>query len=395
MAKHRSRLAIRGGCCVTPFQEIPDSLVLVEDGKIRWVGPHSAAEPEEGSTLLDATGMFVAPGFIDTHVHGSHGCDIMTHGVDGIRRMAGHLLSFGVTAFCPTTISARHDELRRAVEWCREAAQPKGPAARIVGIHVEGPYINLRKKGAQPAEGIREPDLDECREYLALADGLLRVMTLAPEAPGAPALIRLLTEHGVIPSLGHSEADYETAMAAIEAGACRATHLFNAMPPLLHRDPGLAAAALNHMEVQVELITDGIHVAPEMVRLAVRAKGTEGVVLITDAMSAVGMPDGEYHLGSHRVTVRGDHCTLADGTIASSMLTMNRAVRNTLDYTGCSLADVVRMATWVPAQSADCADRKGTLKPGKDADIVLLNRDFSVAATILEGEVVYRAPHLG
>jgi N-acetylglucosamine-6-phosphate deacetylase len=391
LAKATSHLAIRGGLCVTPFQEISDSLVLVEDGKIQWVGPQSAAEPEEGATILEASGMIVSPGFIDTHVHGSHGCDVMRDGADGIQRMAAHLLRSGTTSFCPTTVSARHDELRRAVECCREASRATGPRAHIAGIHVEGPYINLRKKGAQPPEGIRDPDLDECREYLALADGLLRIMTLAPEAPGAHALIRLLVEHGVIPSLGHSDADYDTAMGAIEAGATHATHLFNAMPPLHHRAPGLAAAALNSLEVQVELIADGIHVAPEMVRLAIRTKGTEGVVLITDSMEAVGMPDGEYTLGSHRVFVQGDRCTLADGTIASSMLTMNRAVRNTYDYTGCSLADTVRMATWVPAQAAGCAECKGTLKPGKDADIVLLNRDFTVAATILDGEVVYRA----
>src|SRR5712691_1613224 len=385
-------LAITGGTCVTPWREIPDSLILCEDGRITGVGPRSQNEPPPGAERLDATGLLVVPGLIDTHVHGSHGDDVMLDGTEGIRRISAAQLRYGTTAYLPSTISARPDDLLRAVAACREAARSPGRGAEIVGIHIEGPFINRQKKGAQPAEGIRDPDADECRRLLDAADGLLRVMTLAPELPGALDLIRLLRRERVIASLGHSEADYDTTLAAIDAGATHATHLFNAMPPLHHRAPGLAAACLSEPEIQAEVIADGIHLAPEVVRLAVRAKGPERVILITDAMAAVGRPDGVYMLGKNRVIVRGDVCLLEDGvTIASSMLTMNLAVRNAQRFAAVPLTDAVRMATLVPAQVCGCADRKGSIEVGKDADLALLCPDFSVAATVLKGEIVYRA----
>src|SRR6266851_3032378 len=385
-------LAITGGTCVTPWREIPDSLVLCDAGRIIWVGPLAQNEPPPGAQHLDAAGLLVLPGLIDTHVHGSHGDDVTQDGVEGIRRISAAQLRYGTTAYLPSTVSARPDELLRAVEACREAARGRTRGAEIAGIHVEGPFINRRKKGAQPEEGIRDPDPDECRRLLDAADGLLRVLTLAPELPGALDLIRFLRCKGVIASLGHSEADYDTALAAIDAGATHATHLFNAMPPLHHRSPGLAAACLNEPEIQAEVIADGIHLAPEVVRLAVRAKGPERVVLITDAMAAVGRPDGVYTLGQNKVIVRGDVCLLEDGvTIASCMLTMNFAVRNAQRFAAVPLTDAVRMATLVPAQVCGCADRKGSIETGKDADLDLLHPDFSVAATVLKGEIVYRA----
>jgi N-acetylglucosamine-6-phosphate deacetylase len=364
----------------------------VEDGRIAWVGEASANEPPPGARHVDARGLTVAPGFIDTHVHGSDGFDVMDSGADGIRAIGAHLATFGVTSWLPSTVSARHDDLLRAVTRCREAWERPGRGARIVGVHIEGPYINPIRKGAQPEEGIRDPDLGECRELLAAAGGLTRVMTLAPEIPGGIDLVSMLVGEGVIASLGHSDADYETALAAIAAGATHATHLFNAMPPLHHRKPGLAAAALNERELIAEVIADGLHLAPETVRLAVRAKGPEGIALITDATAAVGRPDGEHTLGSHRVIVRGDLCLLPDGTIAGSMLTMNRAARNAIAFSGCSLADAIRMATVIPAGIAGVAGRKGSLEPGKDADLVLLRPDFTVAATMIEGEMVYQDP---
>jgi N-acetylglucosamine-6-phosphate deacetylase len=387
-------LAITGGTCITPWREIPDSLVLCENGRIAWVGPRSRNEPPPGARQLDATSLLVLPGLIDTHVHGSHGDDVMLDGVEGIRRISAAQLRYGTTAYLPSTVSARPDDLLRAVEACRDAARTPGerPGAEIVGIHVEGPFINRRKKGAQPEEGIRDPDADECRRLMAEADGLLRMMTLAPELPGGLDMVRFLRGEGVIASLGHSEADYDTALAAIDAGATHATHLFNAMPPLHHRAPGLAAACLNEPEILAEVIADGVHMAPEMVRLAIRSKGAERVVLITDAMAAVGRPDGAYTLGKNKVIVRGDICLLEDGvTIASSMLTMNRAVANAIRFAAVPPTDAVRMATLVPAQVAGCADRKGSLEIGKNADLALLRSDFSVAATVLAGEVVYRS----
>jgi N-acetylglucosamine-6-phosphate deacetylase len=383
------RIALVGGTAVTPAGEIEGATILIEAGRIHAVGPARDLQPEPGSRILDARGFTILPGFIDTHIHGSRGDDVMLHGEEGIRRIAADLLRYGVTAWQPSTISARHDDLMRAVGWCRSAAERPQRGARIVGIHIEGPYINVRKKGAQPEEGIRQPDPGQCRQYLDEAGGLARIMTLAPELDGAEALMALLREENVAISLGHSEADYDCALHAIACGATHATHLFNAMPPLGHRAPGLAAACLNEPEITAEVIADGVHLHPQAVKLAYRAKGPEKIALVTDAMSAVGMPDGTYTLGAHTVRVNGDLCTLADGTIASSMLTMNRAVRNVRAFAGAGWAEAARMAAEVPARLSGVLHDRGTLEAGKRADLAVLREDGTVAYTILEGEVVF------
>jgi N-acetylglucosamine-6-phosphate deacetylase len=378
------RLAIVGGRAITPEGEIEHATVVIEAGRITALGRSDVVEPEPGSRFIDARGLLVFPGFIDTHIHGSNGDDVMLSGEEGLHRIAADLLRYGVTSWQPSTISATHDDLMRSIEWCRKAADRQKRGARIVGLHIEGPYLNVKKKGAQPEEGIRPPDPDQCLQYLREAGGMARIMTLAPELPGADGLMALLKRENVIISLGHSEADYDTALHAISCGATHATHLFNAMPALNHRNPGLAAACLNEPEIHAEVIADGVHLHPEIVRLAYRAKGPEKIALVTDAMSAVGRPDG-----THTVTVRGDLCTLADGTIASSMLTMNKAVRNVGAFAGASLADAAKMACEIPARLSGVLEDRGTLEVGKRADLAVLREDYSVAFTILEGEVAY------
>jgi N-acetylglucosamine-6-phosphate deacetylase len=388
--KGRNRLAVVGGAVVTEDGVIEGGVVLAEDGRIVFVGASSEAAPEPGSQIVEAAGKLILPGLIDTHVHGSHGDDVMSGGAEGVRRISRAQLRYGTTAYLPSTVSARHDELLRALADCVAAEGDTEPAAEILGVHVEGPFINAGKKGAQPAAAIRDPDPAACAEYLRAAPGRVKVMTLAPELPGGLELIRLLVSEGVVASLGHSEADYETALAAIEAGATHATHLYNAMPALHHRRPSLTTACLNEPAILAEIIPDGVHVAPEMVRLAARAKGRDGLILVTDAMAAVGCPDGNYTLGSNQVVVRGELCTLTDGvTIASSMLTMNRAVGKAVAFTGMSLTDATRMASLVPAALCGVAERKGSLAAGKDADIAVLNADFSVAATVRAGGLAY------
>lgn len=388
-----SRLAITGGSVVTTTGIIADGLVLCEDGIITFVGSSHETGPEPGSHILNAAGKYVLPGFIDTHVHGSGGDDVMMHGPDGIRRAAKAMLRYGTTGWMPTSIAARHADLLKAVHDTLAAENIPEPAAEILGIHLEGPYINLKYKGAQPVEGIRDPNFDECSELIAAGQGRVRIMTLAPELPGGLELIRFLKDKGVTPSLGHSEADYDTALAGIEAGATRATHLYNAMSGLHHRKPGLAAACLNEPGICAELILDGVHVHPQMARLAVRAKGREALCLITDAAAAQGCPDGIYPLGEHhQIQVRGDLCTLLDGvTIAGSVLTMNRAVMNAVRFADMNLVDAAYSAALMPAKFCDVADRKGSIETGKDADLAILNADFSVQATIKSGEVAFVA----
>ncbi|MGE0102520.1 MAG: N-acetylglucosamine-6-phosphate deacetylase [Blastocatellales bacterium] len=389
------RLAIKGGRVVTPAGVIEDGIVLCEDGRIVFTGASTEAQPVEGAQIVDASGSIVMPGFIDTHFHGSAGDDVMANGVDGLRRISRAVLRFGTTGFLATTIAARHDELMKSTADVLEARAGQNDAldrAEILGLHIEGPYINVKFKGAQPESAIRDPDFDECRELLDAAGGAIRIMTLAPELPGGIELIRMLVENGVAASLGHSEADYDTALEAIEAGATRATHLYNAMSGVHHRKPGLAAACLTEPGIQAELICDGVHVNPRMARLAWKAKGRDGLTLITDATAAQGIGDGIYTLGDFQIRVRGPLCTLMDGeTIAGSVLTMNRAVANSIDFTGMDLVDAAWTASLQPARACGVADRKGSLEAGKDADIAVLESDFSVRHTIRGGFMAYSA----
>lgn len=383
------RLAIIGGTVVTPHEIIERGAVLCEDGKITFVGRAESAEP--GSTIVEASGKYVMPGFIDTHVHGSGGDDVMLHGADGIRRASKRQLPYGTTGWLPSTVSAKHPELIQAIRDTIAAENSQEPTSEILGMHIEGPYINIKYKGAQPVEGIRDPDFNECAELLESAQGRIKIMTLAPELPGGLELIRWLTERGVIASLGHSDADYDMALAAIDAGATHATHLFNAMSGVHHRKPGLAAACLNEPEIRCELVIDGIHVNPQMVRLATKAKGRDGIVIITDSGAAQGCPDGIYSLGSHQVQVRGDLCTLMDGvTIASSVLTMNKAVKNAVGFKALNLIDAAYSASMMPATLCGVADRKGSIEVGKDADLAILDSNFAVSTTVKTGEVVYQ-----
>ena len=388
-----NRLAIVGATVVTPTRIFNNGIVLCEDGRITGVGDSREVTPEPDSLIIEAGGQIVMPGFIDTHFHGSGGDDVMASGVDGLRRIQQSVLRFGTTGFLATTIAARHDELLRSIEETHVARRQSGDGAAILGIHLEGPYMNVSFKGAQPEWGIRDPNLDECRELLLAGAGLVKIMTLAPELPGGLELIRLLAAAGVEPSLGHSTADYETALAAIGAGATRATHLYNAMSGLHHRKPGLAAACLCEPGIQAEIICDGVHVNPHMVALAWKAKGPEGLTLVTDATAAQGHGDGIYKLGDFEIEVRGPLCTLRDGaTIAGSVLTMNMAVGNAMAFTGMSLIDAATMASAAPARVCGVADRKGSIEVGKDADFAILDRDFSVARTIIAGATVYQRP---
>lgn len=386
----KNRLAIRNAQIVTEHEIISDGILLAEDGKITFIGNSKDATPEPDALIIDGTGKYVLPGFIDTHVHGSGGDDVMVNGAEGILRAGKNMLRYGTTAWLPTTIAAKHEEILFAINATREAQNANETAAEILGLHLEGPYLNIKFKGAQPDEGIRDPDFDELDELLQAAAGTIKVMTLAPELPGSMELIRKLKANNIVASLGHSECDYETALAAIDAGATYATHLFNAMSGVHHRKPGLAACCLNEPGICAEIILDGVHVNPQMARLAMRNKGRQGLALITDATTAQGCGDGIYQLGKFQVQVKGALCTLMDGsTIAGSVLTMNEAAKNAQAFMHASLVDVAYMAATMPAQRCGVADRKGSLAVGKDADLVVLNQDFSVAATVINGDVVF------
>ncbi|MBE3596904.1 MAG: N-acetylglucosamine-6-phosphate deacetylase [Hydrogenibacillus sp.] len=357
--------------------------------------------------LASGRTVIAVPGMIDMHIHGAAGADVMDATPEALSQIARTLLAEGTTGFLATTISAPKEQLLRALRniaaYKRMRAQKSGtsdvesdatlgtPEAEILGIHLEGPYLSPARAGAQPREALRPPETAEFQALQAAADGLIRLVTTAPELPGALEWIAELAAHGVIVSLGHTDADYETARAAADRGARHVTHVFNAMRGLHHREPGMLGAALVDDRLTVELIADGVHVHPALYRLVHRAKGRDRLLLITDAMRAKRMPDGCYELGGQPVTVRCGRATLADGTLAGSVLTMNEGLKR-LVQAGIPLVDAVRFASTNPARALGLDGHLGALLPGYRADVVLLAPDFQVLAVFRRGRPAYAAP---
>ena len=372
-----SRLLIRGGILVHPDSgTLARGDLAVEDGRI--VPPR-----RDAGTVIDTRGLYVAPGFIDLQVNGGVGHNFEDASPAEIREIADFYLSHGTTGLLPTTVTAPIPRIRGAIERVRRAGHPA-----ILGMHIEGPFISPERKGAHNPEYILPPSRERFDELVAGYVGFIKVVTLAPELPGAEELLEGILSIGAVPSLGHSDATYEQALSAIERGIGLFTHTFNAMREFHHRAPGAVGAALDS-DVYVELICDGIHVHPAAVRLVARAKGYNRICLVTDAISAAGLSDGAYTLGGLPVSVRDGVARLPDGTLAGSTLTMDRAVKNFMEFTGCSLLEAVRCATLNPARLLGIDDRKGSLEVGKDADLVIFDEDLTVHYTILGGEVVY------
>lgn len=369
-----------------------------QDLQIREGRIASLSAPETrraaASTTLDATGCIVLPGFIDLHIHGVSGHDIMDATPDTLAAISEFLVSHGTTAFMPTTMTATPAETLAAVAnvgaWqalANSGAGKKG--ARLLGVHLEGPYLSPHFPGAQPATHIRPPDLAEFRT-LCMA-GPVRMMTLAPEQPGAHNLIAEALAHGVTVVVGHTNATYEECQAAIDLGATQATHTYNAMSGLHHRRPGVLGAVLSDARVFTQLIADNVHVHPAAMKILAACKGAARTILITDAMRATGLPPGEYELGGQAVTLQEGACRLADGTLAGSILTMDRALVNFMAATGWPLAEAWPITSRTPARAIGVDDTLGGLWPGYWADLVLLDRELEVVATVVGGEVV----HLG
>ncbi|MEM0094037.1 MAG: N-acetylglucosamine-6-phosphate deacetylase [Thermofilum sp.] len=375
---------------LTPAEDLGVRDIAVENGLVVAVG-----KGLRGDKVVDCESLTASPGFIDTHIHGYKGVDFTEADADGILRVAGELVKHGVTSFLASTVAAPREALLRACSAVKEAASRWRPelGARILGIHLEGPFLNPKWRGAMNEAFFRKPSLEELSEYVRVSGGLVRQVTVAPELEGALDFIREVAGWGIAVSLGHSDATYEQAVAAVEAGARKANHIFNGMRGFHHREPGLAFALLERPEVFVEAIVDFVHLHPATVRLVVDRAGSGRVVLVTDAVQAAGLPDGEYTLGGLRIVVKGGVSKLADrDTIAGSTLTMDTAVRNLVKL-GYGLRDVLTMASLTPARSvlAVGRDRVGALEPGFRADFVLLDEELRVEKTIVNGEVVYGA----
>ncbi len=352
------------------------------------VGIIPDGEVPENTEMTDARGGYVAPGLIDLHIHGYLGVDICDCDAAGLQSVAKGLAGCGVTGFLPTTMTVAMPVIQKALETCRELKEIscRWDGAAILGCHAEGPFISEKKKGAQSAEYILPPDADFVREY----GDTLKIITLAPEADSADfaAIRQICRETEAVVSMGHTDADYETAVASVKAGVKHATHLFNGMSPLTHRAPGVAGAALN-TEVSCELIADGFHVSPALYDLVWKLKGRK-LCLITDCLSAGGLPMGEYTLGGKKIIYRDTVCRLEDGTVAGSVLKLNKGVWNFYQNSSAPLWECVNCASLNPATVLGMEKTKGSLENGKDADIIITDESFEVQTTICKGRVIYK-----
>jgi N-acetylglucosamine-6-phosphate deacetylase len=353
--------------------------VVIQDEQIVAVSEGLVSSDE----VIEVEGV-VIPGFIDMHVHGGDGADFMDATDEAVARVAYFHASNGTTAMAATTLSGSREAIRDAVAAIARVAQLRSASgAEICGIHLEGPYINTHRAGAQNAASIRPADIHEVEALLAQAPTLRWIITLAPEIEGARGLIEHFRDR-VLFSIGHTAADYAEAVVALEWGASHFTHLFNAMTGVHHREPGAAGAALVSPDATAELIADGIHVHPAVLRIATSAMPRR-IALITDAVRAAGMPDGTYKLYEHEFSVSGGAARLADGTLAGSVLTMQRAVQNMVELAGLPFEMVIPYATEVPARILGISDRKGKIAVGYDADLVVLSPKFDVERVFVRG----------
>ena len=370
------------GIILTPDEQVQGGSVVVEGEKIVGLKQGNAAAP----TSIDARGYYVIPGLIDIHIHGANGFDTMDATPQAIQEIGRFVARYGVTSYLPTTVTASVQDVQACIENVRRTPAPVDGAEHL-GIHLEGPYLNHDFRGAQPPQHLRRADPSEYQPWFESQQ--VRLITVAPEVEGVPELIRSGHQQRIEFALGHSAATYDQAVAAAELGARQATHVFNGMPALHHREPGVVGAVLSDDRISPQVIADGVHLHPAIVKTIVRAKGPEHTILITDATRATGMPDGEYALGDQRIHVQGGVARTAAGGLAGSTLTMDAGLRNLMQFTGLPLKDVLPMATRVPARSIGYGASKGSIAPGFDADLVVLDESFQVRLTMVRGRVVY------
>ncbi|HXQ26666.1 MAG TPA: N-acetylglucosamine-6-phosphate deacetylase [Candidatus Acidoferrales bacterium] len=379
---------------LTPDEEISDGIIVVEGSRIAALGHRDTMRLPAGATDYVASGMTVVPGFVDLHIHGAGGHDFMEGNARALDRITSTVARHGTTSVVATTVTAPVEETCHSLEgiarYIRNHETPKEPAetgraaAEILGIHLEGPFISKARRGVHPPDSIARPSIEVLEKFLKAADGLVRILTIAPELPGAMELIGPALAAKIVVALGHTDADYDQARAAIHAGARHAVHIYNAMRPFTHRDPGVIGAILTDPEVTAEIIADLVHVAGPAIQVLIGTKGFDTILLVSDGIAATGMPDGNYRLGNFEVAVKDGVARNAEGKLAGSTLTLDRALRNIVAL-GVPLTDAVRMATVLPARRLGLAGKKGIIAVGADADLVALTPDLRVAGVMTRG----------
>ncbi|MEX0799634.1 MAG: N-acetylglucosamine-6-phosphate deacetylase [Dehalococcoidia bacterium] len=379
--------ALTNARILTPDQDIGRGVVVVEDGRIREVG--AQVRPPPDADIIDLEGATLVPGFIDLHVHGGGGFSLSTADPEQIRAYARWVVAHGVTSFLCSIVAATPEGGLDALRAVAGAAGPVPGGAHVLGAHLEGPFVSPQRRGALPESWIRRPDVALFDRLLDAASGHLRVITIAPELPDAGEVARAAIDAGCVVAVGHSDATYEQAREAFDAGAGLLTHAFNAMRPFHHREPGPLGAAFDSPDATIELIADGVHVHPAAARLAIAAKGSDRVALVTDGTPPAGGEEGAHRLGGVEARLSGGRITLPDGTIAGGAMTMEGIVRNTVDSGLATLLDAVRMASTVPAAVLGLGERKGRLAAGYDADLVALNENGVVLRAWAAGDPAY------
>ena len=377
---------------VTEEEVIENGYLIIKQGKIADFGHIDQYTNDGNLTEIHLSEeLYASPGFIDIHIHGLNGADVMDATFDSMKFMAETLPKEGTTSFLATTITQDKKELTKALRNVNSFISSLNQiGSEALGVHLEGPFINEVRAGAQPPAFILEPSIETFRHFQSESGHHIELVTLAPECKNGLDLVNYLSDTGVIVSIGHSDALYSDVVKAMEAGAEHVTHFFNGMRGSHHREPGVAGAGLAHPELSLELIADGIHVHPAMVKATFLAKGADRILLITDSMRAKWLDDGEYELGGQKVMVENQTALLEDGTLAGSVLKMNDAVSNMKKFTDCTIQEAIQMASANPAKRLDVWDRKGSIAIGKDADIVILNEEMHVKMTFCKGILSYK-----
>jgi N-acetylglucosamine-6-phosphate deacetylase len=383
-------IVIHADRAFTPFEEISEAVVVIQGSKIAAVGTRGRVDLPRNAREIDAAGRIVVPGFVDVHIHGAGGHDVMEGTRESLEIITATVAAHGTTSLVATTVTASEKETCDSVagiaHFILNTSQypTRELSAEILGIHFEGPFISPARRGVHPAKWIVPPSSELLAQLLREARGTAQILTLAPELPGALDLIAVARQAGLVVSLGHTDATYEQAQAAIEAGASHAAHVFNAMRPFSHRGTGVIGAVLTSPKVSAELIADGVHVDEAAMWMVIDLKTPERVILVSDGMSATGMPDGKYQLGMFEVKVSAGVARNAEGKLAGSTLTLDRALRNIVAL-GVPLPSALRMVTANPARQIGLGSRKGVLAPGADADLVFLDDKLEVSGVMTRG----------
>ncbi len=382
---------LHAGRALTPTTEIIDAGILMREGVIQQIGPREGMQLPSGAEEIAATDKTAVPGFVDVHIHGAGGHDVMEGSVEGLKAVTQLVARHGTTSFVATTVTASPEDTVRSIDgivrYISAQRETEDARAEVLGIHLEGPFLSAVRRGVHPQEWLKLPSAELLEKFVQAAAGHALILTIAPELPGAIPCIDAARKAGMVVALGHTDATYEQARAAIAHGARHAVHVYNAMRPFSHRDSGVIGAVLTSSEVTAELIADGVHVDETAMRVLLQAKGAGRMILVSDGTAATGMPDGKYTLGKMEVTVSGGVCRNSEGKLAGSTLTLDRALRNIVGL-GVPLADAVRMLTANPAGLLGIEFKKGTLRTGADADVVLLDASLHVTNVWARGVAV-------